>query len=112
MVSVTLIVALAVTALSMTRQFRSDPPVAPQRNRPYRLADSVGWSARTAITATETGKIRHSTRDLKLYKINPSDHKPMPNINSASITLLSGVIYFLRECRVAIRTMSGRSQQP
>jgi len=30
----------------------------------------------------------------------------------ASITLLSGVIYFLRECRVAIRTMSGRSQQP
>src|SRR6266436_4190231 len=29
-----------------------------------------------------------------------------------SITLLSGVIYFLRECRAAIRTMSGRSQQP
>jgi hypothetical protein len=29
----------------------------------------------------------------------------------ASITLLSGIIYFLRECRAAIRTMSGRSQQ-
>ena len=32
------------------------------------------------------------------------------SVHLISITLLSRIIYFLRECRVAIGTMSGRSQ--